>query len=57
MLSTEQGTEEYNEALRQSAEIMHTLKEQNEELNASAMDFGQITGNAVKATGGLVAGL
>jgi len=43
--------------LRQSAEIMHTLKEQNEELNASAMDFGQITGNAVKATGGLVAGL
>jgi len=41
----------------QSAEIMHTLKEQNEELNASAMDFGQITGNVVKATGGLVAGL
>lgn len=57
MLSTEQGTEEYNKALRQSAEIMHTLKEQNEELNASAMDFGQITGNIVKATGGLVAGL
>lgn len=57
MLSTEKGTEEYNEALRQSAEIMHTLKEQNEELNASAMDFGQITGNVVKATGGLVAGL
>lgn len=57
MLSTEKGTEEYNEALRKSADIMHTLKEQTEELNASAMDFGQITGNVVKATGGLVAGL
>ena len=57
MLSTEQGTDEYNEALQRSADIMHTLKEQNEELNASAMDFGQITGNVVKATGGLVAGL
>lgn len=57
MLSTEQGTEEYNAALRQSADIMHTLKEQSEELNASAADFGQICGNVVKATGGMVAGL
>jgi hypothetical protein len=57
MLSTEQGTEEYNNAMRKAADIMHTLKEQQEELNASAMDFGQITGNVVKATGGLVAGL
>lgn len=57
MLSTEQGTEEYNKALQQAADIQHTLKEQTEELNASAMDFGQITSNIVKATGGLVAGL
>ena len=57
MLSTEQGTEEYNNAMIKAADIMHTLKEQQEELNASAMDFGQITGNVVKATGGLVAGL
>lgn len=57
MLSTEQGTEEYNNAMRKAADIMHTLKEQQEELSASAMDFGQITGNVVKATGGLVAGL
>ena len=56
MLSTEQGSDEYNDALQRSAEIMHTLKEQTEELNASAMDFGQITGNIVKATGGMVAG-
>lgn len=57
MLSCEKGTEEYNKALQQAADISHRLKEQTEELNASAMDFGQITGNLVKATGGLVAGL
>ena len=56
LLSTEEGTEEYNNAMRQAAGIQHTLKEQMEEVNASAMDFGQITGNVVKATGGLVAG-
>lgn len=56
LLSTAQGTDEYNEALRQAADIQHTLKEQMEEVNASAMDFGQITGNVVKATGGMVAG-
>lgn len=57
LLSTEEGTEEYNQTLQQAAGIQHTLKEQMEEVNASAMDFGQITGNVVKATGGLVAGL
>ena len=56
MLSAEEGTKEYNDALQKSANIQHTLKEQMEEVNASAMDFGQIAGNVVKATGGLVAG-
>lgn len=56
MLSTEQGTEEYNAALKQAAEIQHTLKEQMEEVNASAMDFGQIVSNCTKAVGGLVGG-
>ena len=56
MLSTEEGTQEYNNALQRAADIQHTLKEQMEEVNASAMDFGQIAGNAVKATGGIVAG-
>lgn len=56
LLNTEEGTEEYNQALVQSANIQHTLKEQMEEINASAMDFGEITGNVVKATGGMVAG-
>ena len=56
LLSVEEGTQEYNDALQQAANIQHTLKEQMEEVNASAMDFGQIAGNVVKATGGLVAG-
>lgn len=56
MLSVEEGTKEYNDALVQAANIQHTLKEQMEEVNASAMDFGQIVGNVVNATGGIVAG-
>lgn len=56
MLSAEEGTKEYNDALLKAANIQHTLKEQMEEVNASAMDFGQIAGNVVKATGGIVAG-
>lgn len=56
MLSTEKGTEEYNNAMQQAAEIQHTLKEQMEEVNASAMDFGQIVSNCTKAVGGLVGG-
>ena len=56
MLSAEEGTKEYNDALQKAAGIQHTLKEQMEEVNASAMDFGQIAGNVVNATGGIVAG-
>ena len=56
ILNTEEGTKEYNDALLQAANIQHTLQEQMEEINASAMDFGQIAGNVVKATGGIVAG-
>lgn len=56
LLNTEQGTEEYNKALQQAADIQHTLKEQMEEVNASAMDFGQIAGNVVKTAGAMVAG-
>lgn len=56
MLSTEQGTEEFNQAMLQAAEIQHTLKEQMELVNNSAMDFGQIAGNITKSVGGMVAG-
>ena len=56
LLNTEEGTKEYNDALQQAANIQHTLQEQMEEINASAMDFGQIAGNVVKGVGGIVAG-
>lgn len=56
MLSCEQGTEEYNNALTQAAEIQHTLKEQMEQVNAVAMDFGQIASNSTKAMGGIIGG-
>lgn len=56
MLQTEEGTDEYNKALQRSADIQHTLKEQMEEVNASAMDFGQIVGNATNALSGITAG-
>ena len=56
MLSAEEGTKEYNDALQQAANIQHTLKEQMEQVNASAMDFGQIAKNVVKTVGGMVAG-
>lgn len=56
LLNTTEGTEEFNEALKQSAEIQHTLKEQMELINANAMDFGQIATNCTNAVGGMVAG-
>lgn len=56
MLSAEEGTKEYNDALQKAADIQHTLKEQMEQVNASAMDFGQITKNVVNTVGGMVAG-
>ena len=56
LLNTEEGTEEYNQTLLKAADIQHTLQEQMEEVNASAMDFGEIAGNVVKGVGGMVAG-
>lgn len=56
MLNTAEGTEEYNNALRQAAAITHTLSEQTEEIKRSQMDFGQIANNATKVVGGMVAG-
>lgn len=56
LVSTEEGTAEYNTALQRAADITHALKEQTEEVNASAMDFGQIVGNCTKAIGGIVGG-
>ena len=53
LLNLEEGTQEYNAALQKAAGIQHTLKEQMEEVNASAMDAGQILGNTSNAIAGM----
>ena len=53
LLNLDEGTTEYNATLQKAAGIQHTLKEQMEEVNASAMDAGQILGNATNAVAGM----
>jgi len=54
LLNLDKGTEEYSKTLQQAANIQHELREQTAELNASAMDFGQVTSNMTKTATGLV---
>lgn len=53
MLNLEEGNVQYNATLQKAAGIQHTLKEQMENVNASAMDAGQILGNATNAVAGM----
>jgi hypothetical protein len=53
LLSTQQGTEEYNKTMRRAADIQHELREQMQEINNSAMDFGQKLGNVTKTMTGV----
>jgi len=53
LLSTQQGTEEYNKTMRRAADIQHELREQMQEINNSAMDFGQKMGNVTKTMSGV----
>ena len=53
LLNLDEGTQEYNQTLQTAAGIQHQLKEQMEEVNASAMDAGQLLGNASKAAAGM----
>ena len=53
LLNTKQGTEEYNKTMQKAANIQHELREQMQEINNSAMDFGQKMGNATKAMAGI----
>ena len=53
LLNCEKGTEEYNKTLQQAANIQKELKEQMQEVNNSAQDFGQKMGNATKAMAGV----
>ena len=56
MTSTTEGTDEYNAALRQAAEIQHQLSEQTRLIRNSAADFGQIVTNTTSVLGGMIAG-
>lgn len=56
MLSSQEGTEEYNSALQRAAEIQHNLSETNQRVSASAADVGQVLQNVTKVTGGLMSG-
>lgn len=57
MLSVEEGTEEWNAALKRSAEIQFNFKEVNEAVRISAHDFGQILSNTTNTLAGLVGGV
>ena len=57
MVSAEQGTEEYNKALKQTANIQHELREMQTEINANADDFGQKMGNVSKTLAGVAGGV
>lgn len=53
LLNTEQGTDEYNKALMEAANIQKDLKDQMMELNNSAQDFGQVVGNVTGVLSGM----
>lgn len=57
MVSAEQGTEEYNKALKQTSNIQHELREMQAEINANADDFGQKLGNVSKTLAGVAGGV
>ena len=56
LLNLEKGSVEYSQVLQQAANISHELREQTQELSASAMDFGQIMTNTTSTIGVVVAG-
>lgn len=53
LLNTQEGTEEYSEVMQKAANIQHELREQMQEINNSAMDFGQKLGNVTKTMTGV----
>ena len=57
LVQTEEGTEEYSEAMKEAADISHSLRDMQEELSASAMDFGQVANNCTNVIKGMVGGL
>lgn len=57
LVQTEEGTEEYSNAMKEAADISHSLRDMQEELSASAMDFGQVANNCTNVIKGMVGGL
>lgn len=53
LLNCEKGTEEYNKTLQKAANIQKELKDQMQEVNNSAQDFGQIMGNCTSVMAGV----
>lgn len=56
LLSTEEGTEEYNNALRESAKIQHNMAETTRIIKQSSNDVGTVFSNLANTMGGVVAG-
>lgn len=54
MLSAEEGTDEYNDALMRAADASHELREQQERIKGAAADSGQIFKNVTSIVGGMV---
>lgn len=57
LVSTESGTESYSKAMAEAADISHQLKDMQQELAASAMDFGQVANNCTNVVKGMAGGL
>lgn len=54
LVNLDQGTKEYSETVQKAADIQHTLKDMTDEINASAMDTGQVLSNVTKSFQGMV---
>lgn len=52
LLSTEEGTEEYNNALQRTQELTHRMTVANEQVRYATQDFGQYVSNVTTTLGG-----
>ena len=52
LLNSKEGTDEFNNALKRSAEIYDDLSDMQERIKGTAMDFGGVMGNVTKIVSG-----
>lgn len=57
MLNAQEGTDEYNAALKRAAQAQFTMKEMNEQIKGSAMDVGEVLSNTTNVLGGVAGGI